>query len=563
MAHEIFISYSERDKPIALGICANLEAAGIRCWIAPRDITPGDDWPSVISNAISQSRIMVLVFSSQSNASEDVARELMLAAQNRLVIIPFKIENIEPGPGMKYYLARTHWLDAMNPPTQEQINLLVETVKRLLGSKEAVQESVGHLPVREGEKETPKQKVPLWAWGGIASGLIFLCSAVCIGGLLAGSQFLNPGLAVPTKGAETPPALDKTRPPLADTEPNFAFPSSEGPSTQEFQPSETAAATATLPALPAGSGVSLLPTPIPLSSRAISVENAARVKKISMLDVSESGSLVWSRDGKWLVIGGRKIHIYDAHSLQEVRSLEYEVGGLAISPNSKILAAASWEGIILFDMASGIELRTLPQTHISSSALSNSYLAFAPDSSTLAVIINDVVKLFRVDSGEETGVIVAKGSYHIFISPDGKYLYSCGTGDQVAVWDMATGTQIRGIGNSSISIDNMILSPDGSLVATASYDGSITLWDALTGQQLRILTGHTETATSLVFSPDGKVLASASGDVTIRLWDAAAGTLLTTLVGHSEPATNIDFSADGSTLASSTYVDGVFLWGLP
>jgi hypothetical protein len=129
MAHDVFISYSNMDKPIADAICAHLEGRGIRCWIAPRDILPGEDWPSAITNAISQSRVMVLVFSASSNSSDDVSRELMLAANHKLVIVPFKIENIEPEPGKQYYLARTHWLDAVNPPTREQIDLLCKTVK--------------------------------------------------------------------------------------------------------------------------------------------------------------------------------------------------------------------------------------------------------------------------------------------------------------------------------------------------------------------------------------------------------------------------------------------------
>jgi hypothetical protein len=109
MAHDVFISYSSKDKPIADAACANIEAAGIRCWIAPRDIAAGEDWPTAITRAISQSRIMVLVFSASSNSSEDVSREIILAANNRLVIIPFKIDNVEPEPGKQYYLARTHW----------------------------------------------------------------------------------------------------------------------------------------------------------------------------------------------------------------------------------------------------------------------------------------------------------------------------------------------------------------------------------------------------------------------------------------------------------------------
>jgi hypothetical protein len=132
MAHDVFISYSSKDKPISDGICANLEAAGIRCWIAPRDIQPGEDWPKAITTAISNSKVMVLVFSASSNSSDDVSREIILAANHKLVIIPFKIENIEPEPGKQYYLARTHWLEAMNPPTLEQIQTLVETVRSVL-----------------------------------------------------------------------------------------------------------------------------------------------------------------------------------------------------------------------------------------------------------------------------------------------------------------------------------------------------------------------------------------------------------------------------------------------
>jgi uncharacterized protein YraI len=137
MAHDVFISYSTKDKPIADAICANIETAGIRCWIAPRDIAPGEDWPDAVTRAIAGSRIMVLVFSAYSNSSEDVSRELFLAANSKLVIIPFKIENIEPEPGKQYYLARTHWLDAINPPTKEQIHALIERVTALIPVKEA------------------------------------------------------------------------------------------------------------------------------------------------------------------------------------------------------------------------------------------------------------------------------------------------------------------------------------------------------------------------------------------------------------------------------------------
>jgi hypothetical protein len=60
MAHDVFVSYSSQDKTAANAVCAVLEQNGIRCWIAPRDITPGERWGAAIVGAINCARAMVL-----------------------------------------------------------------------------------------------------------------------------------------------------------------------------------------------------------------------------------------------------------------------------------------------------------------------------------------------------------------------------------------------------------------------------------------------------------------------------------------------------------------------
>jgi hypothetical protein len=129
MAHDVFVSYSNKDKPVADAVVAGLENSGIRCWVAPRDITPGSSWGQAIINAIEASRFMVIILSGNSNRSKQVVREVERAVANDVIIIPFRIENIDPTGAMAYFLSTEHWLDAITPPLEEHIKKLANTIQ--------------------------------------------------------------------------------------------------------------------------------------------------------------------------------------------------------------------------------------------------------------------------------------------------------------------------------------------------------------------------------------------------------------------------------------------------
>jgi Tfp pilus assembly protein PilF len=129
---DVFISYSQEDKLTADTICAALESAAIRCWIAPRDVQAGRAFSGEITRAVQASKIMVLVFSAHSNQSEQVLREVQLAVDSHLHIIQLRIEDVPASDDLKYFLGTPHWLDAVTLPIKRHLERLTNSVRALL-----------------------------------------------------------------------------------------------------------------------------------------------------------------------------------------------------------------------------------------------------------------------------------------------------------------------------------------------------------------------------------------------------------------------------------------------
>jgi hypothetical protein len=111
MSAPIFISYSSRDQNTALTVCQALENRGLSCWISCRDIGPGENFQVSIVRAIRAAKVMVLVFSANSNNSEEIKKELVLAGQSQLVVIPVRVEDVTPDEAFAYELATRQWID--------------------------------------------------------------------------------------------------------------------------------------------------------------------------------------------------------------------------------------------------------------------------------------------------------------------------------------------------------------------------------------------------------------------------------------------------------------------
>jgi hypothetical protein len=161
MTHDVFISHSVNDKAKADAVCAALESHSIRCWVAPRNIQPGADWGESIIDAISKSRVMVLILSSGANGSPQVKREVERAVNKGIVLVPLRVEDVQPSGALEYFLSTQHWIDASTPPLEKHLGQIAESIRGLLddSATESKQEQVEDSATETEQEQVAEPKV--------------------------------------------------------------------------------------------------------------------------------------------------------------------------------------------------------------------------------------------------------------------------------------------------------------------------------------------------------------------------------------------------------------------
>lgn len=110
---KVFISYSRHDEEFVDRLNRELSTLGYDIWVDTEDIVAGgqDRWRRSIVAAIRQAEVTVLVLSPNSIHSENVERELSVAAENGKRVIPVLYQPCELPDGFQYELAGVHYID--------------------------------------------------------------------------------------------------------------------------------------------------------------------------------------------------------------------------------------------------------------------------------------------------------------------------------------------------------------------------------------------------------------------------------------------------------------------
>jgi formylglycine-generating enzyme required for sulfatase activity len=163
MSAPVFITHSSLDYKKSRAVVDALEKQGIRCWISERDIGAGDNYGDAIVDAIEHAMVMVLVFSANANNSDEIKKEIALASQRKITVVPVRLEEVTPSKAFRYELVTRNWIDLF-PHWGQGIQRLIERISSITGGAAAAQpaESVAPAPAPQSARAAVPAFAPIW-----------------------------------------------------------------------------------------------------------------------------------------------------------------------------------------------------------------------------------------------------------------------------------------------------------------------------------------------------------------------------------------------------------------
>ena len=331
--------------------------------------------------------------------------------------------------------------------------------------------------------------------------------------------------------------------------------------------------------------------PAPLASAPLKFERA--------LKGYGANSLAFSPDGQTLATARGILSLWNVKTgklADKSLSSKLPVGFAKFSPTAPLLALLireqEGEGqgeLVLWNLDTQQTVRTL-KNPVPGNVDWHDY-TFSPNGKLLATAqgayngTNNLLKLWNVETGEETKMLSDLPVYTLAFSPNGKLL-AAGSKDFVRLWDVESGKLVHEF-DAPGRLNTVTFSPDGKILASVDpgekiFEGSIRLWNVDSGQLLHSIKPEGYDPQSVLFVPDGQTVIVGGGNLpnqdetgklldkessVINFYAVADGELKSSLKLEGGPVDEMALSPDGKTLATSEYGVGggttaVKLWQL-
>jgi hypothetical protein len=161
----IFVSYSSKDRPFALGLVKELQKLGANLWIDQLGIKLGENWDNAIEEALDKSETLMLILSSKSVDSPNVQDEVSIAINSEKKLVPILIEECK----LPMRWQRRQYADLANNPDkaihdilaflglEEQAAANLKEVLKLIGVSEAPEKFIQTIKETETGKNIEKE----------------------------------------------------------------------------------------------------------------------------------------------------------------------------------------------------------------------------------------------------------------------------------------------------------------------------------------------------------------------------------------------------------------------
>lgn len=127
---DVFISYSSKQRDIALSISEELKKHGLNPWIDVKLLQGGDEYLEKIPSAIQNSTMLLVVLTSDAIESSWVTKEINVAISSHKVVVPYKSDNCEVRGKMYFLLSDIEIIDSSKLSIEGLIKLINKKIKK-------------------------------------------------------------------------------------------------------------------------------------------------------------------------------------------------------------------------------------------------------------------------------------------------------------------------------------------------------------------------------------------------------------------------------------------------
>eukprot|EP00741_Cyanophora_paradoxa_P023339 tig00000254_g22546.t1 len=153
-----------------------------------------------------------------------------------------------------------------------------------------------------------------------------------------------------------------------------------------------------------------------------------------------------------------------------------------------------------------------------------------------------------------------KAVWSVAFTPDGKRLISGGGDGRVNVYDVTKGNELVSLRGHTGSVYAVAASKDGGRIVSGGADNLVSVRDAVTGRELHSLKGHTNWVRSVAISEDGTFAVSTSDDKTVRVWNMEDGEGRYVIRGHTNWVKAVAITPDSTRIVTGSEDKTIAVW---